>query len=308
MRKLLYFLRVNENLAVGVGSSYAMMLDITSSNFNKLYLYYSNEVNQTVNQTGKHVLNFMTVRSMRQIKKEVIKVYTRLLEKCNDLSYPQANHILNNFIFPLGELLLDFENSMPETKEQEFVTLFTAVLEKLNAVIETEFLAKLIEMIFQSSLPLITSDFNSFPEIRASFFGFLKALVKFNFATLFNLDGKFFNTVLDCVIWSLRHELNTYSDLGLELLEEILLNVNKNSVISNLFYSRYHMRILTDILDVMTDGFHKSGLEAQTKIFFIIIHVTTQGVVSVPLLRSTTRSPPTSRRDKPTHSSSTSSW
>ena len=119
------------------------------------------------------------------------------------------------------------------------------------------------------------------PVVPHSFFNFLKALVKFNFATLFDLDEKFFNTVLDCIIWSLRHELSNYSDLGLELLEEVLLNVNKNTVISNAFYSRYHMRILTSILDVMTDGFHKSGLEAQTKIFFILIHVTTQGVVSL---------------------------
>lgn len=73
-------------------------------------------------------------------------------------------------------------------------------------------------MIFTSSLPLITSDFNSFPEIRANFFGFLKSLVKFNFGPLFSLQEEFFNTILDCIIWSFRHELSTYSDLGLDLL------------------------------------------------------------------------------------------
>lgn len=100
-------------------------------------------------------------------------------------------------------------------------------------------------MIFTSSLPLITSDFNSFPEIRANFFAFLKALVKYNFGNLFSLDQNYFNTILDCVIWSLRHELSNYSDLGLDLLEEILTNVNKNMQISNEFYARYHMRMLT---------------------------------------------------------------
>lgn len=39
------------------------------------------------------------------------------------------------------------------------------------------------------------------------------------------------------------------------------------------------MRILTDILDVMTDGYHKSGLEAQSKIFHILIIVLTQNLV-----------------------------
>jgi hypothetical protein len=43
------------------------------------------------------------------------------------------------------------------------------------------------------------------------------------------------------------------------------------------------MKILTDILDVMTDGFHKSGLDVQTKIFFILVHVTTQNIVYDPI-------------------------
>ena len=43
------------------------------------------------------------------------------------------------------------------------------------------------------------------------------------------------------------------------------------------------MRMLTDILDVMTDGFHKSGLRAQVKIFFILVHVTTQNMVFIML-------------------------
>lgn len=134
-------------------------------------------------------------------------------------------------------------------------------------------------MIFASSLPLITTDFNSFPEIRASFFAFLKSLIKFNFGLLYSLDESHFNTILDCVVWSFRHELSTYSDLGLELLEDILNNVNKNEVIANMFYPKYHMRILTDVLDVMTDGYHKSGLDAHAKIFYLLIHVLTQNLV-----------------------------
>ncbi len=77
---------------------------------------------------------------------------------------------------------------------------------------------------------------------------------------LYSLDSNKFNLILDCVIWSLRHELSTYSDLGLDLLEDILTNVNTNEQIMNAFYPKYHIKILTDILDVMTDGFHKSGL------------------------------------------------
>jgi len=112
-KKLSYFLKINEMIATGVGCRYAVMLDLLSDSMNKLYLYYAGEVNTAVATTGKHVLNFMTVRSMRLVKKEVIKVYTRMLEKANDLTFQQASHLLNKFIFPLGELLTDFQQCIP---------------------------------------------------------------------------------------------------------------------------------------------------------------------------------------------------
>lgn len=87
--------------------------------------------------------------------------------------------------------------------------------------------------------------------------------------------------------------MSTYSDLGLDLLEEILTNVNKNVQVSNEFYVRYHMRMLTEIMDVMTDGFHKNGLRTQMKIFFILVHVTTQNVVIIFVFRLLTRYPET---------------
>mgnify|MGYP003502273203 CR=1 FL=1 len=86
----------------------------------------------------------MVVKTMRAIKKHAIKIYIRYLEKCNDLNQEQAVYVLNTFVFPLGTLLKDFEDSIPETKEQEGVALFTVVLEKLHAVISPWFLSTLV--------------------------------------------------------------------------------------------------------------------------------------------------------------------
>ena len=58
----------------------------------------------------------------------MIKIYIKYLQKCNNLNEQQADYVLKNFIFPLGNLLEDFMNCIPETKEQEFVALFTIVL------------------------------------------------------------------------------------------------------------------------------------------------------------------------------------
>jgi hypothetical protein len=105
-------------LATGVGRNYALLLNHINVNMNKLYIFYSMEINNLVAQQGKNVLNFMTVKMMLHTKKAVIRVYTRMLEKCNDLNFEHASNILNTFIFPLGELLNDFKQCSPETKDQ----------------------------------------------------------------------------------------------------------------------------------------------------------------------------------------------
>ncbi len=56
-------------LATGVGRNYALMLDQISDSMNKVYLYYSMEINTAVAQQGKNVLNFMTVKAMRMVKR-----------------------------------------------------------------------------------------------------------------------------------------------------------------------------------------------------------------------------------------------
>jgi exportin-1 len=75
-----------------------------------------------------------------------------------------------------------------------------------------------MEIIFNSSLGMITTDFSSYPEIRQTFFEFLKAIIKFNFEQFYNMPGDKFNTSLNCVVWSFKHQLSTFSDLGLDLL------------------------------------------------------------------------------------------
>ena len=56
-------------IATGAGQPYLVLLQEMADNFNKLYLFYSNQVNTAVNQSGKNILNYMTIKMMRTIKK-----------------------------------------------------------------------------------------------------------------------------------------------------------------------------------------------------------------------------------------------
>lgn len=107
-QKIIFFLKINEMFASGIGQQYALLLEELAPILNNLYTFYSKEVNSSVAQNGKNVLNYLTVKSMRSIKKGVLKIYLKYLQKCNNLNPDQADYILNTFIFPLGTLLKDF--------------------------------------------------------------------------------------------------------------------------------------------------------------------------------------------------------
>ncbi len=62
-------------------------------------------------------------------------------------------------------------------------------------------------------------------------------------------------------------------------MHDTLVNVNKNNAIVDIFYANYFMSLMKDVLEVLTDGFHKSGFKMQTKIFFILIQVVTSNLV-----------------------------
>ena len=85
-------------------------------------------------------------------------------------------------------------------------------------------LPKLLEQLFDISLPMITQDFSSFPEHRVNFFFFLKSVVRVSFHNLMNLPKEKLKTIIDCIIYAIKHDLNTIYDIGLETLL-LVLNV-----------------------------------------------------------------------------------
>lgn len=75
----MFFLKLNETLAIGIGQQYALFLQNISEVINKLYVFYSDKVNESIEKQGKNSLNYVTVKSMRAIKKHALKIYIRYL-------------------------------------------------------------------------------------------------------------------------------------------------------------------------------------------------------------------------------------
>ena len=69
-----------------------------------------------------------------------------------------------------------------------------------------------------------------------------------------------FRLFLDSVVWAFKHTMRDISDMGLNIILELLSNFSKTeAAISNAFYQAYFMSILQDVLFVLTNGFQKSG-------------------------------------------------
>jgi len=108
----------------------------------------------------------------------------------------------------------------------------------------------------------------------------LKSIIKYNFQQLYNMPEDKFHTIMNCVVWSIKHELNTFSDLGLDLLYDTLEHLTRSIEIMNIFYGRYYISLLRDMFEVLTDGFHKSGFKMQCKILSCMFRVLAGAYVS----------------------------
>ena len=265
-----------------MGFSFGSLLIEINNYLNTIYQYYSKTVNELVTASGPNTINYVNVKRMRNINKQIMRLYKIYIVSCKPTLTPQeTNSIKESFVLPLYPLLELYQTTLPDLKEPEFITLFTVIFERLHAVLTPDLVGPVMQTIFGSTLSMITSDFNSYPEIRQSFFEFLKSIIKFNFEQFYNMPGDNFDTSLNCVVWSFKHHLSSFSDLGLDLLLEIFTSMNTNAQIANAFYPRYYLNLLKDLLEVLTDGYHKSGFKMQSKLLFILVQVVTKQYVSV---------------------------
>lgn len=113
---------------------------------------------------------------------------------------------------------------MNETKEPNLLLLYGEILNTMSEQVgdDAQFL---LNGLFDSTLPMITNDFKSYPDHRLNFFIFLKFAVKNCFNYLIKIKPNQFKVLIDCLLWSIKHELSTIFVIGLDTIQ-ILLNVS----------------------------------------------------------------------------------
>ena len=114
------------------------------------------------------------------------------------------------------------------TKEPELLLLYSEILEKMHNEVGQD-AKQLLNWILSCTLPMITKDFESYPDHRVNFFLFLRSAVKNCFQYLISIEAGQFKTMIDCLIWSIKHQLSTIYNIGLETIL-IMLSVRLKEI------------------------------------------------------------------------------
>lgn len=80
----------------------------------------------------------------------------------------------------------------------------------------------------------------------------------------FAIPPQGFKLIIDSILWAVKHTERNISETGLYMLIDLMGNVEQyaiqNPQMVNSFYASFFVPIIQDVLFVLTDTFHKSGM------------------------------------------------
>jgi exportin-1 len=260
-----FYLRINERLAECIGKPYSFYFNRSFNQIDKLYQGFYQLIQNEIQTNGPQALQYSSVKKYRAVRRDLLNLLKTFVKAFSNNQ--------EEFVTQYGELIMFmlkcYETEIPELREPE-VILFMA--ESVNALREQMegVLSKVMSSVLEAVLPMITKDFSSFPDHRTNFFIFIQAMVNRCFQVFFSVQEEQFKTVINCVIWAIKHELPTIYEIGLSTLVCILQCLSDKPDFSERFYQHYFQSILADTLFVLTDGLHSNGFTLQCQILFIL--------------------------------------
>ncbi|KAM3134830.1 hypothetical protein pb186bvf_012999 [Paramecium bursaria] len=279
---LINYLRIAQRAVQPIGFAFYQQLLKMLPTLNEYYALYTQILLQQINTVGIHVLNYFTFKQIRQVRRETLKLYTAFFNASDQKEINSYQNIKEHIVGPICNLLEDYKQCIHEIKEPELLLTFTSMIEKLTTPIQ-ELVPLILANIFQSTISLISQDFNSYPDHRINFFEFLKACVLHHFSALFTMPQEQFRLMIDCIIWAFKHQVPNLQELGLDLMFFILKNLNQSIEIANQFYFIYYKRLLQDIWEILTDSLHTSTFKLQAQILQLLFQVAASPEIVVAL-------------------------
>jgi len=280
---------IHTNVAVcsSLGPPYASQMRFLFLDLLTVYGRYSQLVSQAVaSATDPSVVaRSSSVKGMRGVKKMALRLIETFVEKTDD-----CTTLATQYVPALMDPILgDYARSVPDARDPEVLSLFSSVVTKLKDLAQPH-VPLIFEAVFESTLQMITRNFEDYPEHRLQFFALLHAIVESCFPCMYALSAPQLKLVINSVIWAFRHTERNIAETGLQLLLLLLVNFAKSPAVTQ-FHVEYHLNLLREILAVMSDSFHKPGFKLHAEILHHLFTIVDQNIINQPLWDITERGP-----------------
>jgi len=277
VKQLGNILKTNVATCKSVGHPFVSQLGRIYLDVVNVYKVLSENISSAVAQHGEAVTKQPLIRAMRGVKKDSLNLITGWVSKSNDQAL-----VKENFIPPLLSTVLDdYSRNVPQAREAEVLNTMATIISKLDTEIVEE-IPLIFDAVFECTLDMINKDFEEFPEHRTNFFLLLQAVNQHCFPALLKLAAPQFKLVLDSIIWAFKHTMRNVADIGLNILQGLLINIQPHSEAQG-FYQGYYTMILQHILSVVTDTSHTAGLTKHATILAHMFGIAESGGITVPL-------------------------
>ncbi|RSH81644.1 Karyopherin transporter [Apiotrichum porosum] len=281
-------LKTNVSACTSIGAFFLPQLGRIWLDMLGLYKAVSGIISDAVATQGLIATKTPKVRSLRTIKKEILKLVETYVKKAEDLDGVNGNLIPGL----LDAILGDYNRNVPAARDAEVLNVMATIVSKLGSLLVPQ-IAPILDAVFEPTLDMINKDFSEYPEHRVGFFKLLRAINLTCFPALLELPPAQFKLVMDSVVWAFKHTMRDIADTGLSIAFEIVNNfASSTPEISNSFYTQFLLPLLGDVFFVLTDTDHKSGFKMQTILLARLIAIVETNSVQAPLYDPSTVSDP----------------
>ncbi|KAI7908272.1 armadillo-type protein [Cokeromyces recurvatus] len=248
-----------------------------------LFHYYElssqaiNLVNNNSDTNSQHIM-------IRQLVLNLFETYFLSTDNKLKCLEEEDKKLISNLI---QVVFADYINAttVPEKREAQLLSLLTSLVEKLEnlPIVWPDFLKEMIDIEYITTLPMITSNFVDFPEIRHEFYRLLYALNTKYFIVLelFQMSPELFQLNIDSILWGTKHTTKEISEIALQTCLHIINYASQmeDEDISSQFFELYYVKILTSILEILVDPDCRNAFNFQSEILSRMLELVQEGEI-----------------------------
>nr|CCC95949.1 unnamed protein product [Trypanosoma congolense IL3000] len=266
MRELIHNLRIFSSVASTCGTSFVSEMGLIIWDLQGLYRMFFTAQTALVRDNGPKALELEEARHLRVAKKEILRIFECFIDNTEEYDFVATNCMPSI----LTTVLEDYRDSLPIVKEAGAMALVTACVNKLGARLAGD-CAAILDHTFDTTVKIICTNTEDYPEFRINLFKLLNALNTHCFTNFLSYASAKVD-VINGMLWVIRHKDFATMETGLKTLDNFLENVSRSEVLQP-FYSAFMERLFVEILIVAMDSLHAAGFDLHCSILMKLFTV-----------------------------------